>query len=143
MSHSVTQLVNKFIKVCNGVSTNDGPFRKSDFCDSDCSLDVKLIAFWSGAVSLILTIFCFCLSLLFLLFSFSLAHNCFRENLLFFFLQVFITKLSLLYLRIWRCSIFALYLSAILLILQLSDSICPLLILSTKILRRFLIFCCT
>ena len=47
-----------------------------------------------------LTIFHFCLSLLFLFFCFNLAHNYFREDLLFFFLQVFITKLSLLYLQI-------------------------------------------
>ena len=112
--------------ISDGVGTNDGPFRKSDFCDSDSSVDVKLIAFWSGAVSLILTIFCFCLSLLFLLFSFNLAQNCFRENLLFFFLQVFLTKLSLLYLRISRCFIFSLSLSLILLILQLSDLSCSL-----------------
>ena len=116
------------------------PFVRAIFFDSDSSVDVKLIAFWLGAVSLILTIFCFCLSLLFLLFSFNLAHNCFRENLLFFFLQVITTKLSLLYLRIWRCFIFSFSLSIILLILQLGDLNRSLLILLTTLLRRFLIF---
>ena len=116
------------------------PFVRAIFFDSDSSVDVNLIAFWLGAVSLILTIFCFCFSLLFLLFSFNLAHNCFRENLLFFFLQVITTKLSLLYLRIWRCFIFSFSVSLILLILQLGDLNCSLLILLTTLLRKFLIF---
>ena len=127
--------------ISDGVGANAGPFRKSNFCDSESSVDVKLIAFWSGAVSLLLTIFCFCLSLLFPSFSFNLAHNCFHENVLFLFLQVFITKLSLLYLRIWRYFIFPVSLSVFLLILQLSDLSCSLLILLATLLRRFLTFC--
>ena len=114
-------LLNSCQLISDGLGTNDGPFRKSDFCDSDSSVDIQLIAFWSWAIYLILTIFCFCLSLLFLLFSFKLAHNCFRENLLFFFLQVFITKFSLLNLRNWHCLIFSLSLSVVFLSLKLSD----------------------
>ena len=93
MNHSVTPLVKKLSKslltwcqlISEGVGTNDDPFRKSDFCGSDSSVAVKLIAFWSGAVSLILTIFYFCLSLLFLLLSFNLARICFREPPIFLF----------------------------------------------------------
>ena len=47
----------------------------NDFCDSDSSVNIKLIGFWSGVVSLISTIIGFCLSLLFLL-----VHSCLREN---------------------------------------------------------------
>ena len=32
--------------ISDGVGTDDGPFRKSDFCDSDSLVDVKLIAIW-------------------------------------------------------------------------------------------------
>ena len=127
--------------ISDGVGTNDGCFRKSNFCDSGKSVHVKLIAFWSGVVSLIHTIICFCFCFLFLLFSFNLAQNCFCVNLLFFFLQIFKTKLCQLYLWNWRCFIFSLSLSVILLILQLSDLICYLLILLATLLRRFLTFC--
>ena len=68
-------LLTSYQLISDGVGTNDGPLRKSDFCDSDSSIDVKLIAFWSGTVSLTLAMFCFCLSLLILLFSLNLASQ--------------------------------------------------------------------
>lgn len=75
--------MNKFIDVSSNFISidvwrswyNDGPYYINDFCDSDSSVNIKLIAFWSGAVSLIITIIGFCFSLLVLL-----VHTCLREN---------------------------------------------------------------
>ena len=68
-----------------GVSINDGPFVSKVFWSSDNTALDKLMAFWSGAFSIISLISCFFLALYRLHFSFLLSTAIFLLNLLFLF----------------------------------------------------------